>query len=198
MNPTLAKAAANLKRRAGSRLPAVWLMSDAQRLPDPEIALRTLPRGSALILRHTKPTTLAQLARRFAPLCKQRGLVLLIAGDWRLAAAVGAAGIHMSEQSARAGLAPGGRLWARGRIVTAAAHGAAGLRAGKNASAVLLAPVFATKSHPGQLGLGAAKTAAWVRSSPVPVIALGGISTATINTLRHSGCAGIAGISFAL
>lgn len=198
MDPTLTKAAAHLKRRAGSSLPAVWLMSDAKRLPDPEAALRSLPRGSALILRHTAPKTLAHLAWRLAPLCKQRGLHLLIAGDWRLAAAVGAAGLHLGEQAARTGLAPGGRLWARGRIVTISAHGALGLRAGKNASAVLLAPVFATKSHPGRPALGAMRTAALVRGSVVPVIALGGITARTVNALRHSGCAGIAGISFGL
>ena len=149
MNPTLAKAAANLKRRARSPLPAIWLMSDAKRLPDPETAMRALPRGSALILRHTDAGHLGRLARRLAPICLQRGVVLLIAGDWRLAASVGAAGVHLSEQAAHRGLAPGGRLWARRRIVTAAAHGARGLRAGKSTSAVLLAPVFATKSHPG-------------------------------------------------
>ena len=96
MNPKLTNAAANLKRRAktysAQEVPAIWLMTDELRLPDPEAAMAALPRGAAVILRHYDAGDRAALAKRLALLCRQRGIALLIAGDWRLAAAVGAAG----------------------------------------------------------------------------------------------------------
>src|SRR5262245_48620445 len=48
----LARAAAALNAGHGL-LPALILMTDEKRLPDPACAARTLPRNSALILRHT-------------------------------------------------------------------------------------------------------------------------------------------------
>src|SRR4051812_18344269 len=124
LHPTLAKAAANLKRRAVRRahqpMPAVWLMSDATRLPDPAAALSGLPRGAGVILRHYGAADRAGLADRLARLCRARGLVLVIAGDWRLAARVGAMGVHLAEHAARRGPTPGARLWrrAKARLLT--------------------------------------------------------------------------------
>jgi thiamine-phosphate pyrophosphorylase len=204
MNPTLTKAAANLKRRAqkrgGKELPAAWLMTDDKRLPDPASALAALPRGSAVILRHYDAPGRAQLARKLAAACRRRGLMLLIAGDWRLAAAVGAAGVHLPEHQARRGLAPGGRLWCRARLLTAAAHGHRALRRAEalGAAAAILAPIFKTASHPGRASLGTARAAALIRTAGIPVIALGGVTAATVNGLRATGCAGIAGVGFAV
>jgi len=208
MNPTLTKAAANLKRRAQRRgtysrtLPSLWLMSDEKRLPDPAVALASLPRGAALILRHYDAAGRDALALRLAHLCRRRGIALMVAGDWRLAAKVGAAGVHLPEHLTRTGLPPGGRLWLRGkrRLLTMAAHSAVGLRRAQSqkASAVLLAPIFATASHPGRKALGVTRSAGMIRKARVPVVALGGITPASINALRNSGCAGVAGIGFAL
>ena len=82
-------------------------------------------------------------------------------------------------------------------IVTAAAHSRAALfraaRAG--ADAALLSPVFWTASHPLAPALGPLRFAAWCRSSPLPVYALGGISARTARRLRAGGGAGFAGIS---
>ncbi|MBM3519127.1 MAG: thiamine phosphate synthase, partial [Alphaproteobacteria bacterium] len=49
---TLARLAARLKQRRQSRLPALVLLSDSLRLPDPLPAAACLPRGAAVILRH--------------------------------------------------------------------------------------------------------------------------------------------------
>ncbi len=214
MNPRLTNAAANLKRRARKAakarargLPAIWLMSDAQRLPDPATAVALLPRGAGLILRHYEGADRAVLAKRLSILCRRRGVVLVIAGDWRLAASVGAAGLHLAEHMARPGPPPGARLWLRNfhkhrgaKFLTVAAHGGAGLRRARarQASAAILAPVFVTASHPGRHPLGALRTAALVRETSLPVLALGGITAATIGRLRASGCVGMAGISFAV
>lgn len=212
MNFKLTNAAANLKRCAKSkskerRLPAIWLMSDAQRLPEPAAALALLPRGAGLILRHYEVANRAAMAKRLSILCRRRGIALMIAGDWRLAASVGAAGLHLAEHMARLGPPPGARLWRRRvhkynntKFLTVAAHGGASLRRAQalHASAAILAPVFATASHPGRAPLGALRTAALVRQTKGPVLALGGITTATIGRLCASGCVGVAGISFAV
>lgn len=206
MNPTLAKAAANLKRRAQNHVPrdvpAIWLMSDEKRLPDPTAALATLPRGAAVILRHYGAPRRAALAEKLAALCYRRGLHLIVAGDWRLAARVQAHGLHLAEHAAHRGPSPGARLWLRqkGRVLTAAAHGPRGLREATSlgASGVLLSPVFKTASHPDRAPLAVTRVASMTRMAKIPVIALGGITGANIARLRHSGCAGIAGISFAL
>ncbi len=208
MDPKLTNAALNLKRRAkkfskarGPTLPALWLVTDEMRLPDPAAALASLPRGAGLILRHYDAPHRAALAKRLSTICRRRGIAFLIAGDWRLAAAVDATGLHLAEHAARRGPPPGARLWLqRSKLLTVAAHGAAGLHRAKalRASAAMLAPVFATASHPDRGCLGAMRATALIRRAGVPVVALGGITATTINRLQNSACAGVAGISFAL
>jgi len=123
---------------------------------------------------------------------------LLVAGDWRLAAAVGADGVHLPEAMVRRG-APawgGGGPRRPGFLVTAAAHSPAALwraaRAG--ADAALLSPVFATASHPGGAVIGLPRFAAWCRGAPLPVYALGGIDRGTVRRLKDAGAAGAAAI----
>jgi thiamine-phosphate pyrophosphorylase len=196
---TLTERTRRLNSRAGQRrrLPALLLMTDEARLPDPEAAAARLPRGAGVVLRHygQAPAQRAALAERLAALCRRRGLILLVAGDARLAFAVGAAGVHLPE-----GLARFPRAWrafARpGWLVTAAAHGPAALaraaRAG--ADAALLAPVFPTASHPGAPAIGPLRFALWCRAAALPVYALGGIDAARARRLAAGGAAGIAGI----
>lgn len=205
MNPTLANAAANLKRHSSRRhnpLPTLWLMTDEHRLPNPKSVLATLPRGTGLILRHYGAPDRAVLARELAAACRCRGIILVIAGDWRLAADVGAAGLHLAESLTRQGPPAGARLWQRRsrRLLTVAAHGSCGLRraAAVGASAALLSPIFPTVSHPKRSPLGVMRAAGMIRRSPLAVIALGGVTRQTVRRLRGSGFAGIAGIGFAL
>lgn len=197
--PTLADLARRLNspdHGGTAALPPVILMTDSRRLADPTAALAGLERGGAVILRHYGDPGREEMARRLAALCRRRGVRLLIAGDGRLAAAIGADGIHLPE--ALAGRGPG--AWSRWRrpgwLVTAAAHSPAALfraaRAG--ADAALLSPVFATPSHPDRRPLGPLRFAAWCRASPLPVYALGGVSVAGARRLAASGGAGIAGI----
>lgn len=199
MRATLAESVRllNLRGTVIGGLPPLILMTDARRLPDPRAAIRRLPRGGAVILRHYESPDRAALARNLAGLCRQRGIRLLIAGDWRLAAAVGAGGVHLPEGMARRGrLAWGGGVKPAGFMVTAAAHSPAALwraaRAG--ADAALLSPVFATASHPGAAGIGVLRFAGWCRSAPLPVYALGGVSPRTARRLTGSGAAGLAAI----
>jgi len=185
-------------RSAAGRLPLLILVTDRARLPDPAPAIGRLPPGSAVILRHYDAPDRADLARRTAALCRRRGVRLLIAGDWRLAAAGGADGVHLPEAMAWRGRPAWGGTQPRrpGFLVTAAAHSPAALwraaRAG--ADAALLSPVFATASHPDADAIGVARFAAWCRGAPLPVYALGGVGPGTARRLAGTGAAGVAGL----
>jgi hypothetical protein len=102
MNPTLTKAAANLKRRAANRgrdLPSLWILSDEKRLPDPRAALVSMPRGSALILRHYGAQGREALARRLAQLCRQKGVASVMAKYERCQNLCGPETAENSQQS---------------------------------------------------------------------------------------------------
>ena len=180
------------QRRRDARLPSLWLVTDAERLPDPLPAARALPRGSGVILRHYEAPDRRALAARLARLCRERRLALLVAGDAGLAAAVRADGVHLPEAAA-------GRLAALRRqrpcwIVSVASHSARALRRARGADMALLSPVFATRSHPGAVAIGPPRFAALCRCSPVAVVALGGITGGNAARLHGAGHAGLAAI----
>jgi thiamine-phosphate pyrophosphorylase len=167
-----------------SSLPALLLLTDDERLPNPLAAAAALPHGSMVIVRCRDP------ARRksWTAALKRLDLIVLVAGDATLART--ADGIHLSE--ARAGEAAA--LRARGMgLITVAAHSLAALRRTAFADAAILSPVFPTASHPGRVALGPIRAAFMARLCPVPVYALGGISAA--NAARLTGFCGIAAIS---
>ncbi len=180
-------------------LPPLILMTDEVRLADPEAAVGALPRGSAVIFRHYRANDRRAIATALAGICRRRGLKLLIAGDARLAIEVGAQGLHLPEYLARRlACHRWGRRGSRPDwLITVAAHSLIALHRARRlgADAVLLAPVFATASHPGVRPLGPLRFSAWVRESPVPVYALGGVTAANARRLAASGGAGIAGIA---
>jgi len=175
-----------------SGLPGLWMMTDPAREPDPLAAASRLPRGAGVILRHYGAPARRALARRLARLCRRRGLVLLIAGDWRLALAVGAQGVHLPE-----GLVSTQPVRRKpGWIITSAAHSRAALIAADRTGvdAVLLSPAFATASHPGVRTLGAVRFCALSRAIATPVYALGGITATTARRLAGARTRGFAAI----
>jgi thiamine-phosphate pyrophosphorylase len=191
----LARAARALNAEGGWRnLPALILMTDQARLPDPAAAARSLPRGSAVILRHTDMRTRATLGRALVEIARERGLLLLVAGDSRLAADIGAHGLHLPE--ARAREAAYWRALRPSWLITASAHSARGLAVARSAGAdaALLAPVFATSSHPDREPLGVVRVRLMAARAGLPVYALGGINAQTIARLRCAKLAGIAAI----
>ncbi len=56
-------------------------------------------------------------------------------------------------------------------------------------------PIFATASHPGQLGAGLVALAEVVRSVPCPVLAIGGIGPANAASVVTAGASGVVVIS---
>lgn len=179
------------RRQTPRTLPPLWLVSDARNDAVLEAALRTLPRGrGGLIFRHYHLPP-AERAGRFATLarlCRQRGLIAVWAGSAAAARRLGADGCYGSP----ALLAPGPALL---RLVTV--HGldelAAAHRAG--ADAVLVSPVFATRSHPGAPGLGVLRWLLLARRALVPAIALGGMDQSRARRLPGHGWAAIDGLA---
>lgn len=192
--------------RKPCRLPPAWLVTDAKRLPDPVPSVLRLPRGTGVLLRHYEWPMVKRLAlaRHLRAICRERGLVLLVAGDARLAAACGADGLHLPQGllARAAGVKRRHPAW----LITAAAHDAGAIAQAARAGidAVLISPVFATASHPGAEGLGAVRFAALAglaRRSGLGVYALGGIDARSQQRLAHipkNGTAAIRGMAAVL
>ncbi len=195
MAATLAEKARrlNLRTSGDRRLPPLILIIDSTRLPDPEPAIAALPRGGAVILRDYDDPARKSRAAMLIRLCRHRGVRFLLAGDGALAATLGADGLHLPEGLLH--LAP--RWRQANRLITGAAHSwPALIRAARfGLDAVLLSPVFPTRSHPRRTALGPVRFAALATRSPVPVYALGGIDAGNVCRLINSGTVGIAGIS---
>ena len=177
-----------------SRLPPLILVTDDLRLPDPVDAAAGLPRGCAVILRHRDPITRSTLAHRLRKVTRERGVMLLISQDAGLACSAGADGLHLPER-----LVGAAAHWTCMRprwIITTAAHATASVAAAARAraDAILLAPVFPTRSHPDRSPLGVLRASNIARQSPVPVYALGGVNARTAMRLAGSAFAGIAAI----
>lgn len=182
----LAWGRATAARRRGVG-PVLWLFTDTRRLPDPVPAARRLPRGIAgVVLRHDDHPDRARIGRDLARVCRQRRLALVVAGDTRLAARLGA-GVHL-----RGGAWPSPLR--RPGIITSSAHDPAQLiRARRNGAALaFLSPAFPTASHPGAPGLGCVRWTSMARRAGIAVAALGGIDGIRVHRLGH--CAGAAAI----
>jgi thiamine-phosphate pyrophosphorylase len=165
--------------------PRLWLFTDERRLPDPRAAVAGLPPGRAgVVLRNDADPDRTALGRDLARICRQRRLLLVVAGDARLAAAL-KAGVHL-----RGGHWPGPTR-PRG-FATSSAHSMADLRRAASAGAklVFLSPAFATASHPGVAAMGPSRWAAIARrgGSGIHVGALGGIDGVTVKRLPARIC----------
>ena len=186
----LARAAARLNK--GSGLPALILLTDDERLADPLAAARALAEGSMVILRARQSAHRAHLAVALAAIAHARDLVLLIADDPPLAIRARAHGVHFPEShGARAAY---WRARRPGWLITQSAHSLRACARAGYADAILLGPVFATKSHPHAAALGSIRARLIARTIAKPVYALGGIDAKTVEQLENSDLAGVAAI----
>ena len=67
--------------------------------------------------------------------------------------------------------------------------------AGEGADYLMFGNVFDTASKPGKPGAGLATLQELVRATPLPVLALGGITRERVPQVMAAGAAGFAGIS---
>jgi thiamine-phosphate pyrophosphorylase len=170
--------------RRSAPLPPLWLFTDYRRLRDPRPAIARLPRGLAgVVFRHDEDPDRAALGQAVAQICRDRRLVLVVAGDTRLAAALHA-GCHLRE-----GRRSGHVALRRGPI-TSSAHRAADIVRARLAGAnlVFLSPVFPTASHPDARTLGALRWSRLAACAGVPMAALGGIDGRSAYRLPRRYC----------
>lgn len=134
------------------------------------------------------PTLLHQIAA----ICHQHNARLLVANDVELMRAVNADGLHLQAHVAQA-------LKVRPEVplLSVACHNADELRQAQSLSAdmVVLAPVNATRSHPGAASLGWPAVAVMAKTCPQPIFALGGVGPSSLPVARANGAYGVAGIS---
>lgn len=169
-------------------------------MPDARAIAAKMPRTWGLVLRHYEVQNRSQLAQDIARICRARRVLLLVAGDWRLACSVGADGVHMPERQLRTEATAPLLHACRSKILTVSAHGPEGLHHAKSigANGVFLSPVNATRSHANATPLGALPFAALASSYGLLTYALGGVGLKERPRLEALGAAGIAGISLAL
>ena len=160
-------------------LPRIWLMTDPRFGDDLLPAIRRLPFRSGVIFRHYQLATDARLAlfRQVQRICRQRGHLLLLAGDERTARAWHADGYHMREH----------RRQSKRSIQSAAIHDrtelAHALRIGVDLA--IISPMFATASHPDSRPLGRMSFMLLAKqASGIAVIALGGLTARKAATLH--------------
>ena len=146
--------------------PREWLMTDeriGERLWE---AIEALPEGGGIVFRHyaTPAEQRIELARRVAGVCRERDLTLAIAGDVSLAERLGARLVHKPD-------APSALPCSMPVHDEAEADRARTV----GATLVFVAPVQATRSHPGGQALGPDRAAELARMSGRLAIALGGV-----------------------
>lgn len=168
--------------------PPLWLFSDPLRIPDLLAAVTLLPRGlCGVVFRHDAAEGRAHLARAVQQACRQRRLVMVVAGQ---PVGGGWAGRHLRQ----------GRGVAGHRFTTSSCHDVPAIRRARGAGAQIsfLSPTFPTASHPGQPALGILRWSLLARRmTGIGVFALGGIDGGNVRRLprwvRGAGAIGALG-----
>lgn len=175
-----------------ARLPAAFFVTDPARTPDPERVAARLPPGTGIVYRAFGAADAEARGRRLMMIARRRGLVVLVGADAGLARRVGAHGVHLPERDGRSA----SRLKARNPswIVTAAAHSAAAVRRARGADAVLLSPVFPSRSPSAGQPLGLMRFSSVARGARLPVYALGGATMKNAPRLCSAGASGVAAV----
>ncbi|KTR83979.1 thiamine monophosphate synthase [Novosphingobium barchaimii] len=163
---------ANVRHRYPPRdLPLIWLISDARIDQRLETALARLPRGSGFIFRHyhLAPAERRARFRHLAAKARAKGHIVALSGSARAARSWGADAAYGSARNLGAGSAIIRLITVHSLRELAAAHRA-------RADAVLISPVFATRTHLGAPSLGSIRFRLLATRALVPVIALGGMN----------------------
>lgn len=180
------------------RLPAHYAFTQ----PDAsEAAIRAglplLPTGSLLRLRLPALADQAyiELAKRLLQPARLAGIGLVLDRAPELAAQLGAAGWHASEETL--GELGGGRPVPAGIWFGASVHGAPALAKVQQAGAdfAVLGPVLPTASHAGAPALGWEGFEQIAGECALPVYAIGGLGPAQLEMAHAHGAQGVAGIT---
>lgn len=164
-------------------LPRTWMMTD-ERMGDRMFnAIRRLPRGSGIVVRHYS-LSLHERRRLFAAVQRyaaSRGHYVVRAGADRLGWRED--GVHNGPPSA-------------GGLGSRAVHDWAAFRRARRLKPdlIFVSPIHVTRSHSGAKPMPRATLRAILRHAPGRVIALGGMNARRASQIAQMGIAGWAGI----
>jgi thiamine-phosphate pyrophosphorylase len=188
----LASLADRVRGQSNSDLPAFLAVTDPDRGPDPINLAMCLPAGTGLIYRHFGQADRYQVGETLCTIAKQRGLIVLISSDPKLAAHCKADGLHWPEND----LSVAAQMRARGddRLFTSAAHSPAALHKAERVGidAALYSCAFTSDSSNASPAKGPWRIASGARSSRLQIYALGGVNVRTGKRLIGLGLSGLA------
>jgi thiamine-phosphate pyrophosphorylase len=174
----------------------LYLITDRRLVPDlaypVRAALSALPPGTAAVQLREKDlpaARLLELARRLVPICKAASAPLLVNDRVDVALASGADGVHLPARGLP--VAQARELLGPGKLVGVSCHAPAEIafaHAG-GADFALFGPVW---DSPGKTARGLAALEDAVRASPLPVLAIGGITNETARLAMDAGASGVA------
>ncbi len=180
---------------AALALPTIYGITRAEDLGEVEMLLRlklALAKGLRLIQVREKKwprDRVAEFSEQVIALARRFEAKVLLNGDWNLARAINADGIHLTAKQLVA-------LQERPDIALCAAscHNERELLQAENLGLdfVVLGPVFSTPSHPASQTLGWDRFAELTRNCSLPTFALGGLSADQQETARQHGGHGLA------
>jgi len=181
------------------RLPPLMLITgENPGRPDDFLARleRALKAGARLVQLRAHPLSAndyARLAQAAFDLCERTGAQLLLNRDPVEVTSVPRHGLHLNSRTLMRHLERPGRS---NEWVGASCHDPAQLAraADLGLDYALLSPVKPTASHPEASPLGWSNFAAWVDPVPLPVYALGGLTTDDLDDAFQHGAQGIAAI----
>ena len=178
----------------GKPLPNLLFFTDPVRTPDPAAIAERLPEGAAVVFRAFGAANAEALGLRLREITRRRGLGLLVGADPRLSAAIGADGLHLPERMTAE--LPAIRTHHVDWLITLAAHDIEAARRGAaaGADALVVSPVFPSRSPSAGEPLGVEGLKAIVEAIETPVYALGGVRADTVHGLLDSGIVGIAAV----
>ena len=200
MKRNLAEISQELNRQSGwKNLPGMIFLTDQIAQPLPEDVIENLPRGAMVIFRDYEHENRVELSFALRNICRLKGIKFLVAGDLTLAIKVDADGIHLPEHMINE--VKKIRKSYPKLFITASCHSKTdmGELDGQGLDAILLAPIFETRSHPETmknkgLTIGPGRLRSICEGIRVPIYALGGVNNITAEKLKCTGVAGIAAI----
>lgn len=177
-----------IKTPKSASLPSAWFLTD-ERVVDPIGVIQNLPKDCGIIFRNYRHPSRKSLALEVVKAAHDAKRIILIAADKELAIACGADGVHWPKWAKPEPLDPP-------LLSTYAVHNEDELNRAEtmSASAIIISPVFKTKSHEDCETLGVSGLKQLVAKTSLPAYAMGGIDDRTWPKLADLGLVGFAGI----
>ena len=185
-------------RSKNNKLPKVIIIFDDELFDKKKLLKLKIPKKSAFLLRSYETKKRKKIAKQLLKFCKMKKIKLLIGSDIKLAEDIKADGIHFPEYMIKKNKinwidiknVKSKKRW----IITTSVHSIQSLKKaeGLDIDAVLLSPVFPSKSHPNSKSLGLNKFSKIVKKTKLPIYALGGINIKNVKSLTETDIIGYA------